>query len=161
MQYCTDDKLQNWVRSLWALSLVPAEDVVECWESIVSKEIPIDDTDDLDDGSEEAELVANSRQRIVSFSSYFEATWIGPVATRNGGRKPARFPVTLWNKFEVTLSMEDLNTNRWRHLIRTKPRIHQHLGSPYLIFTEEHIYQFCLYTTLNSPNTNLPKYLFL
>ena len=28
------------------------------------------------------------------------------------------------------------------HLIRTKPRIHQHLGSPYLIITEEHYTEF-------------------
>lgn len=111
MQYCTNSDLQNWIRSLWALSLVPVEDVVMIWETVVMKNVPVDQDEDSED-EEESEAAADLRQRIMAFIAYFEATWIGPISTRNKTRKSAKFPPILWNKFEETLCLEDTNTNR-------------------------------------------------
>ena len=98
----TDTRLQQFVRYIWALSLVPVEDILAVWTGFVCKHIPeVEDDEwpnvepgDLDD-----------------FAGYVENTYVGPLNKRTGKRQNPKFRHQLWNKNEAILNGEDLTTN--------------------------------------------------
>ncbi|XP_023344961.1 uncharacterized protein LOC111714145 [Eurytemora carolleeae] len=98
--YQNNVDFQTLVRYLWALSLVPEEDIVRIWEDVISSR-----SDELKPSFED-----NSDQ-VDLFLEYFEKTWIGPLNWRTGARRNPIFPHAVWNKYETILSDDPLTSN--------------------------------------------------
>ena len=98
--YQNNVDFQTLVRYLWALSLVPEEDIVKTWEDVISsryEELKLS----FEDYSDQVDL----------FLDYFEKTWIGALNWRTGARRNPIFPHAVWNKYETVLSDEPLTSN--------------------------------------------------
>ena len=98
--YQNNEDFQTLVRYLWALSVVPEEDIVRTWEDVISSR-----HDELKPNFED-----NSEQ-VDLFLEYFEKTWIGALNWRTGARRNPMFPHAVWNKYETVLSDEPLTSN--------------------------------------------------
>ena len=101
--YNSDPRLQEFVRRLWGLSLVPEDQVVKVWESFVEKSWPEIDV--------EEEWTNVEPENVEDFLIYFEKTWIGLTNPRSGGRRNPRFPIHLWNKYTAVMDEEPTTTN--------------------------------------------------
>lgn len=98
--YNQDSSLQSFVRSLWALSLVPVDDVLSVWENFIKKNIP--------DSPEE-----EGNKRMEEFVSYFEYCWVGAIHPRTGSRRKPLYRHDTWNKYDAVLHQQDTTTNRY------------------------------------------------
>lgn len=101
--YNESTTFQTFVRHLWALSLVPIDDIVRVWEDFVIASLP-------DEESEEWTQIAEEDD-INGFITYFESNWIGNINGRTGTRQPPRFRHPLWNKYDAVRSQNDTTTN--------------------------------------------------
>ena len=110
----TNLDLQNWHRRLWALSLIPEEDIISVWEEELVATIPFqedrgeDETDDSEFENEDESF----NHRLSNFFTYFEHTWIGYKHPRTGMRKSPKFAHSIFNKFNALINDEDTTTNR-------------------------------------------------
>jgi hypothetical protein len=119
--YRNNEELQAFVRSLWALSLVPHLEIIKVWDEHISKNQPY-----IDDDEEDATLY---NAALSTFINYFESTYIGiSNVTRNGKhtrRKPI-FSVDIWSKHEAVLKKIDLTNNHsesWNSaIVKVMPR---------------------------------------
>ena len=91
--YNQDVQIQTAIRKLWALSLVPVEDVVDTWQEL-QKEVPVMDEDDMDE-----EVAQHYNKAIEDFLHYFEQTWIGLINRRTEVRGRPKVPFPIWNKY--------------------------------------------------------------
>ena len=100
IQYDQDLEFAHLVKCITALSFVPPDDVEALFERL-SEEFPEEDT-------------ANQ------LLSYFKSTNIqGPILRRR--RKPAMFPITLWNHYQDALDKAPKATNcteGWHNSLR-------------------------------------------
>ena len=71
--YQNNVDFQTLVRYLWALSLVPEEDIVRTWEDVISSRYN-ELKPSFEDNSDQVDL----------FLEYFEKTWIGALNWRTG-----------------------------------------------------------------------------
>ena len=83
--YNQDSSLQSFVRSLWALSLVPVADISE----------------------------EEGNKRMEEFVSYFEYCWVGAIHPRTGSRRKPLYRHDTWNKYDAVLHQQDTTTNRY------------------------------------------------
>ena len=98
----SDIRLQQLVRYMWALSLVPVSDIVKVWEQFVVKKVPV---------IAEDEWPNVEPDDLEDFVDYFEKTWVGGINKRSGNRKHPKFNHNLWNKHQAIVNEEDLTTN--------------------------------------------------
>ena len=87
--YNSDARLQQFVRYVWALSLIPEEDITKVWERFVEKNVP---------EVEEDEWANVEPGDLEGFVSYVENTWIGGTNRRTGRKQNPKFRHALWNK---------------------------------------------------------------
>ena len=100
--YNFDASLQQFVRYIWAISIIPVEDINKVWSEFVEKNIPEVDEDEW----------ANVEPGdFEDFITYVENTWIGGTNRRTGKKQNPRFRHELWNKNQAILNEEDLTTN--------------------------------------------------
>ena len=107
---------QSFVRNLWALSLVPKHQIIDCWENYLLAIIPYKDDEDEDDEN------SNYNKSLKRFVSYFEKTYLGEVNPRRNVRKSPRFKFETWNKVETIMNEKDLTTNfseGYNHQLKT------------------------------------------
>jgi len=78
-RYMEDSEFALQIRMMAALSFVPEEDVKNAWNELL-----------------DSEFYSLNEEILTPLTNYFEDTWIGRLDRRNR-RKPALFPVTLWN----------------------------------------------------------------
>ena len=100
--YNSDPRLQQFIRYLWALSLLPIEDISKVWSEFVILNIPeVEDNEwpNVEPGD------------LDQFVTYFENTWIGGRNRRTGRPQNPKFKHGLWNKNEAILRGDDLTTN--------------------------------------------------
>ena len=95
-----NEDFQTLIRYLWALSLVPTEDIVTTWEEVVRLQYDL-----LKPSFEE------DSETVDKFLEYFEKTWIGSLNWRTGARKKQMFPHAVWNKYNSVLSEDPLTSN--------------------------------------------------
>ena len=81
--YNSDARLQQFVRYVWALSLIPEED------KFVEKAVP---------EVEEDEWANVEPGDLEGFVSYVENTWIGGTNRRTGRKQNPKFHHALWDK---------------------------------------------------------------
>ena len=67
--YNSEIGLQNFVRNLCCLSLVPVHDVVRAWEGFVIKTVPEPEVETEGDDVHS--------ENLDDFADYFDRTWIG------------------------------------------------------------------------------------
>lgn len=80
------------IRMLMALALVPTDNVVKAFETLI--ESPFWEDNPADAFNKEKQTLLN----------YFEYTYIGkPGRTSNSKRHAPLFSITLWNMYQVTL----------------------------------------------------------
>lgn len=90
-RYNNDSEFAVSLRMLAALAFVPVNDVIRAYEAIVSSDFWLDN-DDNDANSEKQQ-----------FLNYFERNYIGVMGrTHSQGRKIPRFPIQLWNVYDLT-----------------------------------------------------------
>lgn len=89
--YGNDVEFAVHLRMLAALAFVPVHKVVEGYEAIVSLEFF---------SEKEGDETSIGKQRLLD---YFESNYIGSPGRTQGTRKPARFPIPLWNMFNITI----------------------------------------------------------
>ena len=82
--YNSNEEFQTLVRYLWALSLVPEDQIVKVWEDFISKEFEVL-VKGFQDDLEEVEV----------FLKYFERTWLGSMNTRTWERRSSMFTHSL------------------------------------------------------------------
>jgi hypothetical protein len=105
----TNIEVQTYLRYLWALALVPEEQVVTVWEDFIKDTLPLCDDEDVE---EDPEAASEFNLAIKQLEVYFEATWVGVKQTRTGKqRKKPRYTIDLWNHFEALLADDDITTN--------------------------------------------------
>ena len=112
--YNTDSDLQVFFRKLWALSMVPPEDIVKNW-NIIQQSAPEWDEDLEDNGAAEA-----LNHGVLLMKNYFTKTFVGEEATKtrsnsNDGvvkRKPPRFSHSLWNHASRYKNMQEVTSNQ-------------------------------------------------
>ena len=97
-----DSRLQQFVRYVWGLSLIPVEDITEVWTEFVVKNIP---------DVEEDEWPNVEPGDLEDLVAYVENTWIGGRNRRTGKPQMPKFKHDLWNKNQAILQGEDLTTN--------------------------------------------------
>lgn len=91
-RYNNDSEFAVNLRMLAALAFVPVVDVIRAYEAIVSSDFWSDD----------ATKDANSEKQM--FLNYFEKYYIGVMGrTQSHGRKKSRFPIELWNMYDLTV----------------------------------------------------------
>jgi hypothetical protein len=98
--YNSNVEFQTLVRYLWALSLVPENQVVQVWEDFLSKEFDVLSTGFQDD-----------YEQVEMFLAYFEKTWLGSMNTRTWERRSPLFAHSLWNKYQAVLDEDVLTSN--------------------------------------------------
>ena len=107
--------ISRFKKMLWALFLIPAEEIPKVWYETVKPMAPVVEiTDDLDD--EEKEDLDWQNERLKSILKRFEKTWIGEqeYCRRTGQLKLKRpmFPLEMSSKFEEITSSSCTTTNR-------------------------------------------------
>ena len=100
--YNSDARLQQFVRYVWALSLIPEEDIAKVWDKFVEKAVPEE---------EEDEWANVEPGDLEAFVSYVENTWIGGTNRRTGRKQNPKFRHALWNKNKAIMNDDDLTTN--------------------------------------------------
>ena len=76
--YNTDPRLQQFLRYIRAVSLVPVEDITKVWTEIIEEKVP-EVEDDVWPNVEPGDL--------DQFVSYVVLTWVGGVNRRTGKRQ--------------------------------------------------------------------------
>ena len=111
--YNTDVEVQTFIRYLWCLSLVPADQVVFAWENFVKKNVPEVDEDAMEYEEDQAAAAAFN-MAMQQFVLYFESTWIGSKNTRNPAmpRRKPKFEHKLWNKYDAVIDDDEATNNR-------------------------------------------------
>jgi hypothetical protein len=92
--YNNDFKLQQLIRSIWALAFVPLDMVITVWVTIIQEKVHVGCLDWEEDYSPE----------MASFVKYVDSTWIGELNHRIKLRKRPSYLHEMWNKFEATLN---------------------------------------------------------
>ena len=88
---------------MWALSLVPTDDVVDTWENYIGPEYNAFLRDDA--------FFKKNQNEIDQFLDYEERNWIGELNKRTRTRKSPRFPLTMWNKYDEVLNDDPTTSN--------------------------------------------------
>ena len=113
------------VYKIYALSLVPAEDVVQFYQEQIVDVIDskLDQDEDWKEGHEE----------LNDFMEYMDKTWIGkPIRGRPGARRSPLFDYKLWNQYQAFLEEEDVVTTNncleswsrtWNGLMGVSPNV--------------------------------------
>lgn len=96
-RYGNDADFAASIRMVMALAFVPQHVVVATYEALVSTAFFVDD--EKNDANTEKQSLLN----------YFESNYIGSPGRTQGTRKSARFPIHLWNVFEVTIQGNNMN----------------------------------------------------
>jgi hypothetical protein len=99
--YNNDIKLQQLIRSIWALAFIPLDMVITVWETIIQEKVRVGCLDWEEDFGPE----------IASFVKYVDSTWIGELNHRTKLRKRPSFPHQMWNKYEATLNSDNKTNN--------------------------------------------------
>ena len=102
-----DMTIQNWIRMLWSLSLVPIPDVIKVYTEYVLPKMPEIDEDEEDDDEEAADFT----RAIDEFINYFEPTYLGKVNPRTGLRGNPHFKLEYWNHFDSVVNDSGEVTN--------------------------------------------------
>ena len=102
-----DITIQNWIRMIWCLSLVPIPDVIKVYEEYVLPKMPEIDDEDEDDDEEAADYT----RAIEEFIQYFENTYLGKVNPRTGLRGQPRFKFEYWNHYDCVVNDSGELTN--------------------------------------------------
>ena len=100
--YNSDPKMQQFVRYIWALTLIPEADIVDAWCEFVQKQAP-----DLEEGEWHNVEPAD----MENFINYVANTWIGGINSRTGKQQNPKFRHHLWNKHQAILENQDMTTN--------------------------------------------------
>ena len=100
--YNSDPKMQQFVRYIWALTLIPEDDIADAWFEFVQKQAP-----DLEEGEWHNVEPAD----MENFINYVTNTWIGGINSRTGKRQNPKFRHNLWNKYQAILENQDMTTN--------------------------------------------------
>ena len=114
--YNNDADFQTWVRYIWALSLVPEEDIVRIFEEHIVPKIPYrgqDDDEDLNNSNasdNEEDNVFN--ENLDKYKVYIESNYVGRMNPRTGRRNPPSFKHSLFSKYTNILEDQDTTTNR-------------------------------------------------
>ena len=122
--YNQDAQVQTYIRKLWALSLVPPQDVVKVWE-LLRKDLIVMDEEEMD-----SDVAQDFNNNMLLFLMYFEQTWIGVKNPRTNVRGKPKFAIKTWNKFNQVKNGEETTTNvseAWnsasKHSLQMKPSI--------------------------------------
>jgi hypothetical protein len=99
--YNSDLKLQQLIRTIWALAFVPLDMVTTVWETIIQEKLRVGCLDWEEDYGPE----------MASFVKYVDSTWIGELNHRTKLRKRPSYPHEMWNKFEATLNGDHKTNN--------------------------------------------------
>ena len=80
----SDDSItiQNWIRMLWILSLVPVTDVLQVYTQYVLPKMPEVEEEDEEQDDESRHFT----KCMNDYLDYFERTWVGRVNPRTGVR---------------------------------------------------------------------------
>ena len=100
--YNCDADLQQFVRYIWALSLVPIKDIKEVWNKFVSPFTEV---------FEDVEWDNVEPRDLEAYFTYLERTWIGGTNPRTGKECRPMFQHELWNKHQAVLEDQDRTTN--------------------------------------------------
>ena len=95
--------LQDFVRLIWTVAMVPPSDVQWYWTHIVLPSKP-----ELQDDEPQHDFFERA---INTFLSYIEKTYIG-VTDANGKLRKPRYEPEDWNKFESIKACEAITTNK-------------------------------------------------
>ncbi|RWS20639.1 uncharacterized protein B4U80_09577, partial [Leptotrombidium deliense] len=75
-----------YIRQIAALAFVPEEDVLSSFQSLI-----------------QSDFFAQHEQTLLPLIDYFENTWLGRSIGGSTRRRPARFPIELWNCYYASL----------------------------------------------------------
>ena len=98
--YASNTAFQTLVRYIWALTLVPPDDIITVWETFLHDNY----TELCTEFEEEAE-------DVESWLNYVKQTYVGPKNWRTGNRKQPIFQHSMWNKYQIVLDDEAMTTN--------------------------------------------------
>ena len=80
--YNSDNQMQQFVRYIWALSLIPEDDIAQAWSQFVQMQAP-----DLEEGEWHNVDPAD----MESFINYMKNTWIEGTNTRTGKQQNPKY----------------------------------------------------------------------
>lgn len=86
--YTSNESLQELIRYIWGLSLVPIDQIVPIWEDFIR--IKYEEMSDSDAFEGEGEAVDE-------WIGYFERTYVGALNWRTGNQKKPLYPHEVWN----------------------------------------------------------------
>ena len=112
-------QIQLFCRKLWALSMVPEEDVLMVYTETILPSMPLfEPASDADSDDEELDERTNYTHDQDAYLQYFESTWLGLVNKRTWLRGKPKFKYGLWNKYQsVKEEQADLTSNQaWNSL---------------------------------------------
>lgn len=92
----TDEEFHKLVRTMWALSYIPIDDLVTVYQTHV--------LDVVKENLNNNPVWAEYSDEIKSFITYFNRTWIGDVNPRTKSRGRPMFAYDLWNKHDSVVN---------------------------------------------------------
>lgn len=98
--YSNNSEFQTLVRYIWALSLVPSDQIIPVWENFIH-----------DRYNELKPEFEDDTEAVEDWLGYFERTYVGGLNFRTGVRRAPTFAHSLWNKFETVLHDDELTSN--------------------------------------------------
>ena len=93
-------EFQTLVRLVWALALVPCDQIVNVWENYIVPKV-----------REFQPSFEDYLDEIDNFLIYVESTWIGALNPRTGIRKRPTFSHSMWNKHTTVMDDGFSTTN--------------------------------------------------
>ena len=99
--------VQQFIRMLWCISLVPIGNMFEVFDKYVLPLLPELNSEEEEDDTTNSDYTA----AMEKYLEYWELTWLGKVNRRTGIRGRPRFKHELWNKFETVKNGSDDLTN--------------------------------------------------
>ena len=165
--YNNNTKVQYAITMFKMLMYMPAEEIVELYETIVEplfRKLSMPDTDFVDDPDDpdmdDVDVFFNNKHdntklpiEIVKYTEYLEKTYIGEINPRTGRRRCPTFPHHVWSKYNALLAGRFRTSNsaeQWHSAIQASlAKLGSHwrfinwLSQEEMLKKEEHRRQIC------------------
>ena len=102
-----ESSLQNYVRTVWSVALVPAGDITWYWQHIVLPAKPQIELEDSDNNKERKAI----SQAVENLLEYVERNFIGR-RDREGRYERPQFSPEVWSKYDSALQCQTVQTNK-------------------------------------------------
>ena len=101
-------QLQEYVRTIWSVALVPVEDISWYWAHIVLPAKPQIELEDSDNNEDARKAISQAVEKLLE---YVERNFIGRRDGEGRYERPL-FSPEMWSKYNSALQCHTLNTNK-------------------------------------------------